>query len=410
MKILIVDDSQDKAQQLARVIVEVDPSAQVTHAPTAHDGFWKITQEASSQEPFNLVLLDLVLPLSLGQEPSEAGSVWFVKEAQRKIPGDSFPLIVGTTKYLESIAKVEDTFREYLRRVIYVGDADDRWLRQIGYALREARPKAQQRSLSAQGQGSGVDVALVTALQMPEFEELVDALGGGDPYYIKETGESWLHCKVDLAGGRQAEVMAACADEMGMPAMAALVTRLCMVCRPKKLLLAGIMGGNPARVGLTDLVVVEETWNSNAGKISEAGFEPDLKLQRCDQQLANLAKLVATDDLLMKLWREWKGEKPNQLPRFHRGAVACSPAVIADGQTFSKLEDQKRKIYGVEMEAFGCYDAVCRLGSIAPKVVCIKSVCDLGDQMKNDRYQRFCAHISASVMVSFIKDERFLDC
>ena len=407
MNILIVDDNQVKAEKLAGLILQSEPSAEIVHATTAHGGFGEVESRS-----FNLVLLDVVIPMGPEQPPSEEGSMWFVREAQRKLPSASLPLIVGTTQYFDSVAKVEETFRQYLWTVVYVGDADEHWQRQISYAVRFARPKAERHSLSTQsGTGSvgDIDVALVTALRMPEFVELMDSLGGGDPYFIEETGENWLHCKLDLVGGRQANVMAACADEMGMPAMSALVTRLCVMCRPRKLVLAGIMGGNSERVALTDLVVINETWNANAGKLTEKGFEPDLKVQRCSHHLANLVKLIVSDDLLVKLWQGWKGDKPRQFPELHTGAVACSNSVIADGQFFAELEDHKRKIHGVEMEAFGCYDAVDRLGRIAPKVICIKSVCDLGDKTKSDKYQRFCAHLSAAVCVSLVKSERFLD-
>jgi nucleoside phosphorylase len=77
---------------------------------------------------------------------------------------------------------------------------------------------------------------------------------------------------------------------------------------------------------------------------------------------------------------------------------------VADGKTFSRLEDeQKRKVIGLEMEAFGLYDAVRRLGSIAPEVICVKAVCDFGDGAKNDKYQTYCAALSAAAAVEFMK-------
>lgn len=404
MKVLIIEDNEFKAKRLAEHISRCAPSAEIVQSSNAHDGFEKVVQGS-----FSLVLLDVVVPLSSGQLPSEDGSVWFVREAQRKIPSTSFPLIVGTTQFLDSVARVEETFQDYLWTVVYVDDTNDRWMRQISHAVRFAEANADRRSLSASLRPDRPDVAIVTALKLPEFSELIYCLDGGDPVLVTETNESWLNRKVDLVGGRQANVIAACADEMGMSAMAALVTRLCIAFQPKKLILAGIMGGNSDRVGLADLIVVEDTWNHRAGKITEEGFVPDMKGERCDHKLANAAKLVITDDLLLDLWRSWPGDKPRQIPKLHQGAVACSPSVIADGQTFAELESHKRKVLGVEMEAFGCYEAVRRLGDLGPKVICIKSVCDLGDKAKNDVYQKFCSFLSASVSVSLVRDSRFLD-
>ena len=72
-------------------------------------------------------------------------------------------------------------------------------------------------------------------------------------------------------------------------------------------------------------------------------------------------------------------------------------------QIFEELESQKRKVYGLEMEAFGCYDAARRLGDLAPEVVCLKSVCDFGDGEKNDKFQKYCAALSASVCMQIVR-------
>ncbi|RYZ84980.1 MAG: hypothetical protein EOO68_30900, partial [Moraxellaceae bacterium] len=119
-------------------------------------------------------------------------------------------------------------------------------------------------------------LAIVTALGIPEFNEVTYALGGGEQFLIKETHEGWLHKRIDFSG-REVNVIAACANEMGMPSMAALVTRLCIACRPKNLILCGIMGGHSKHVALSDVVAIEETWDVRAGKITETGFVPDIK-------------------------------------------------------------------------------------------------------------------------------------
>ena len=400
MKVLIIEDSQVKAAALTRCVHECERGVEVIHATNARDGFQSI-----SAQNVELCLLDVLLPLTMGDQPSEDGSLWFVREVQRKIA--HLPLIVGTTQYLDSLAKVEETFRDYLWSVIYVAESETRWRRQISYAVRFAGSAAVGAKLSTAAPGA--DAAIITALRIPEFEEVMDALGGGDPLNVVETGENWVRRSLEIGGGRRVELLAACADEMGMCPMATLVTRLCIICKPKKLILTGIMGGNPARVGMSDLVLIEETWDCRAGKITERGFEADVKVQRCDFKLANAARSIVTDGLLLDLWKEWKGEKPHELPRLHVGSVACSPAVVANGEVFKELEAQKRKVLGVEMEAYGCYDGVHRLGDFAPRAICLKSVCDLGNKEKADKYQRYCSYLSAHVTMRLVKDDRFLD-
>lgn len=400
MKILIVDDQLEKAKSLARIVKEISPHAEIHHSTNATDGFRELFSHGA-----HLVLLDVVLPLNIGDDANETGSEWFVQEVKRKIFGSPIPFIVGTTQYAESLAKVQETFRNDLWCVVYVSDVDSRWPSQIEQAVRFAESNAVRLSLESAVVANKVDVAVIAALRNPEFSELVNALGGGEQVCLGETHETWLKCRLKRADGSEVSVLAASADEMGMTAMASLVTRICITCRPKRVILVGIMAGNPERVGLSDLIVVDSTWNFQVGKLTLNGFQPDVKSLSCSFSLANGLMNIIDEKFIVGFWTSWSGQdRPQQIAKIHKGDVACSPFVVADGKTFSQLEsDQKRKVIGLEMEAFGLYDAVRRLGSLAPEVICVKSVCDFGDGTKNDKYQTYCAALSAAAAVEFIK-------
>jgi len=358
----------------------------------------------------HLVLLDILLPMNLNDDDvSESSSLWFVNEVKRKISGNPMPFIVGTTQYSESLAKVQETFRNDLWSVVYVHDSDSRWPSQIQQAVRFAESNAERLSLKSATVANEVDVAVIAALRNPEFSELVNVLGGGEQVSLVETHETWLRCRLKRADGVEVGVLAASADEMGMTAMASLVTRICITCRPKRVILVGIMAGNPARVGLSDLIVAESTWNFQVGKLTENGFQPDVKSLSCSFSLANGMMTAINEKFILGFWSSWSGrDRPQQIAKIHKGDVACSPFVVADGKTFSHLEgDQKRKVIGLEMEAFGLYDAARRLGALAPEVICVKSVCDFGDGAKNDKYQTYCAALSAAAAVEFIRSSAY---
>lgn len=403
MKVLLIDDSDAKAETLATCIKECEADASIRRATSAADAFTMLLGGR-----FDLVLLDVLLPMRAASPPSEDASIWFVREVQRKANSADFPLIVGTTQYAESFAKVQETFRHHLWSVVLVTSEDSRWRAQISYAARFARSKQARASLSSALPGN-VDVALVTALRIPEYEAVVSALGGGERLVLQETGENWLRCDVDSGAGQVLTAVAATSDEMGMCAMATLVTRIVVTCRPKVVMLAGIMGGNAARVSISDLVLIEESWDWRAGKITERGFEPDVKVQRCSFKLANSLRASITEDVLSGLRQRWTAPKPRVIPQMYSGAVACSPSVVADCAVFAQMEAQKRKVYGVEMEAFGCYDAAHRLGDVAPAVIAVKSVCDLGDKGKSDEYHSYCAYLAAAACVAALKDARFVE-
>jgi nucleoside phosphorylase len=400
MKVLIVDDRITKAKRLAEIVKTASPEAEIHHATNASDGF-----RALKANCVHLVLLDVVLPINLGDDASEAGSVWFVQEVKRKVTGVSMPFIVGTTQFSESISKVQETFRNDLWSIVYLCEDDSGWIMQIDHAVRFAAANAERLSFGAGLESNAVDVAVIAALRNPEFSELVNALGGGQQVNLRETHETWLKCQLQRSDGSSVKVLAASVDEMGMTAMASLATRLCISCRPKRLILVGIMAGNSERVNLSDLVIVEHTWNFQVGKLTESGFRPDVCSLPCSFRLSNGVSTAVNEQFVLKFWSSWRShDRPPTLATVRKGDVACSPFVVADGKTFERLEEgQKRKVLGLEMEAFGLYDATRRLGELAPEVLCLKSVCDFGDGAKNDKYQTYCAALSAAAAVEYIK-------
>ena len=315
------------------------------------------------------------------------------------------PFIVGTTQFAESMSKVQETFRNDLWNVVLVREEESTWTTQIQHAVHFADSNSERLSFSAGVESNTADVAIIAALRNPEFSELVNALGGGEQVNLGETQETWLKCQLKRADGSLVRVLAASVDEMGMTAMASLVTRLCISCRPKRLILVGIMAGNHQRVGFSDLIIVEHTWNFQVGKLTENGFRPDVCSLPCSFSLANGLMTAVNEKFVLNFWSNWRGhDRPQQIAEVRKGDVACSPFVVADGKTFERLEDgQKRKVLGLEMEAFGLYDAARRLGAMAPEFVCLKSVCDFGDDAKNDRYQTYCAALSAAAAVEYLK-------
>lgn len=400
MNVLIIDDRDEKREHLVRFIKDGWGGVSISTATNAHDGFQLLEKNKPA-----LVLLDVVLPLNATSTPSEEGSIWFIREVKRKI-NTGLPMIVGTTQYSESLTKVQDVFRADLWNLVHISTTDGRWPDQIRQAMRLSTSNSSNLSFSRLTSTSigTFDVAIVAALKTPEFSELLSALGTVEQIRLEETKEAWVKATVNRRDGSEVNVIAACANEMGMTTMASLVTKVGLACRPKKLILIGITAGNKQRTNISDLLVVESSWNFQAGKLSEAGFVPDVKSIQCSFKLANALSEAVTESFIMDFWKNCRIPRPPNIAEVKPGEVACSPFVTSDPSTFPKLEqEQKRKILGLEMEAFGCYDACRRLGDLAPEFVCIKSVCDFGDGEKNDKYQIYCASLSAHAVIQAIR-------
>lgn len=399
MKILIVDDSNEKAEMLKQCVLATYADADVRIMDSARGGFLLVEAEV-----VDLVFLDVVVPMISGDTPSEAGSLWFVKEVFRKIAGPNYPLIVGTTQYADSISRVSDVFGLYLWSIVFVGLTEVKWQSQVIGALRLAKSNAERVDFCKASSSSPYDFAVITALRYPEFSEVLSRFGDGEKLDVSETAERWVRYGVEAKDGSIRTVVAACAGDMGMAPMASLVTKLAIAARPKILFLVGIMAGNKERVGLSDLVLAESSWDVRAGKLTDKGFAPDVQSRESDLRTANRVGEVLDEDFFVEFWRGYQnGERPQQVAQFHRGPVGCSPAVVATDGIFAELEEQRRKVLGLEMEGFGCYDAARRLGDLSPAVVCMKSVCDFGDGEKNDKYHRYCAALSATACFEVIR-------
>lgn len=401
MMTLIVEDTDQKYEKLKGCVLECCANATVTRAKDSAEALRSLISGR-----FDLMLLDVRLPMVFGLEPSDEASSSLLNDIRRKLDRRKWPTIIGTTQFEESFPKGDAVFAEFVSRVVLVSDSDPRWQRQIDTAIRVIMAKASSASLMHNSEA--VDVAIVTALKTPEFEMILDAFGTTfTAIDVSETSERWLNYTLHLADGRQRKLVCACASEMGMCAMASLVTRLIIVSRPRALILTGIMGGNKERVGLGDLIISEETWDFRAGKISDDGFQPDVKSRPCDARLKRCFENTLTEHVLDEIWRSWPGEKPPSRTSLKSGATACSAAVIADASSFEEMERQKRKVVGVEMEALGCYDAAHQIGDLRPEVICVKSVCDLGDSQKNDKYQRYCAYLAAQAVKAVVSSPGF---
>lgn len=395
MNILIVDDSTWKAGLIRDCILQSSSNHSIHIAPNAFEA-----DAALKLNAFQLIFLDVILPLKKDMLPSSEGSAWLIRQIARFAPAFKRPMIIGTTQFQEALYDNAQAFRDNLYCVISVRHDDHLWQRTVRNGLILA---SQTVELSTNAPLLVADVAILTALRHPEFSELCKCIGPTERISIPDTSEQWFVGDINCAAGKTIRFVIACADDMGSCAMSSLTTRIFGISKPKAIFLTGIMGGNAKRVGIGDLVCVSESWDYKAGKITSCGFEADVKCHAGSQPLMNGMRGFVEPDLLEKIHESWPGKKPTSKPSFHVGAVACSAAVISSESEFSSIESQKRKAFGVEMEAYGFYDAASRLGVSKPEVICLKAVCDLGDSHKGDDFQSYCAFLSAETAISAIR-------
>ncbi len=108
-----------------------------------------------------------------------------------------------------------------------------------------------------------------------------------------------------------------------------------------------------------------------------------------DDHLCNCAIALAADEsVLQGIRQSWPLQtgKPQTELRAHVGALASGAAVIADDTLVEGIQDHKRSLLGLDMEAYGMARAT--ISAISPPLsLVIKGVQDFADDTKGDEFR-----------------------
>jgi nucleoside phosphorylase len=257
------------------------------------------------------------------------------------------------------------------------------------------------------------DVAFICALETPEHDALVDALGGPSNWKEQVDGNLthvFRHSGIRLADGRKLTVVGTTATTMGLTAAAIATTQTIMLFRPRLVVMVGIAAGT--RTGqkeFGDVLVADPSVDYNSGKVVESNgvreFQPDpypIGLHPRIRTLLN--RYAGRMDALAGIRAQWKETLPERGNRLHLGPLGAADQVIDDHQRILEIQKDWRKLVGVEMETYAVYRACQEAPEPKPRFVSFKSVCDFA-AAKSDSWQRFAAFIAARFAVHFVKTE-----
>lgn len=256
-----------------------------------------------------------------------------------------------------------------------------------------------------------VDVAVICALRSPELDPVLDLLEGyqvvdsdsaGSPdvhtYYLGEISKPGITQKL--------RVVAAAQNAMGMTDCAVLATKILLRWRPRYLVMTGVAGGRVGKVRLGDIIVPDEIFNYQSGKVTNRGFEPDPSPVRLDERTIQRVRHLR-NEFVDRIWRGWTGEDYGT-PRVHIGPMACGYSVVDKKGMMEEIARVNRRVIALDMESY----AIVRAAQLCARPrshdnctpVIIKSVMDFTIG-KEDGAKNYAAYTSAQFLYHFAMTE-----
>ncbi len=249
-----------------------------------------------------------------------------------------------------------------------------------------------------------VDAVVVFALKDPErnmfqkacSSQYTDDVRNGVAFRILEIRNESRDIKIAIATQR----------EMGLVSAAILSTISLMTYTPKIIVMGGICAGIEGKASIGDIIVANPTFNHEAGKKTEKGFEANYTQRGLARNIDDICQAMAEDqELLQRIRDSWnfKIGKPKTELAVHIVPMGSGSSVITEKQTLEKIMIGNRKTVGIDMEAFAvAQSAYETLGGETPWLV-VKGIQDYANEDKNDESREYAALVSAEFIIEFLK-------
>jgi nucleoside phosphorylase len=265
----------------------------------------------------------------------------------------------------------------------------------------------------ASGADFETDVGIVCALEQPEFEALMNAMGGPEEWKVVGSPRFphvYRETKLATTSGKNLRIVGSTSTPMGLTAAAIVTTHLILQFKPRLVVMVGIAAGTRAGGrGFGDVLVADPSVDYKSGKVSFAGgireFLPDPYPIGLNPRLRSvLHKYRGDHPVFAGIRGRWSGSLPPGSNRVHIGPLGAADQVIDDESRILEIQRNWRKLIGVEMETYGVYRACYESPDPKPRFVSFKAVCDFA-AVKSDSWQQYAAFVAAEFTTEFLKNE-----
>ena len=380
MKVLIVEDNLEKSAEIRGLIedscapggVEVEVEASINGAI-----------HALGRSQFDLIVADLVLPqMRDSLETHDATPQWC--EHIENHAGARLSSWVVMTEFPSTAIDARQSFARHGVAVIEYDEAGA-WRKVLASRVKE-------RFVNPP-----LDFVIICALEKERSAlQSCPSLVYGD--YAMAAG---LDCREVFIGDLKG--IALVLSRTGLVSAAIGTVKAAEIFRPRAIAMCGICGGVEGESELGDLIVPDLSWNYQSGKIVSGKLRPELvqtpippvvkaKLQQMRD--AEFSKELRSG----LLHSELLGRKIDNPP------MVSGSQVVADRNEVEKISGQSRKVGALDMEVAAVFAAAHDFFNGGGIYFAAKTVVDMADEDKSDRYHEYGCVLSARFVAEALKN------
>ncbi|GHE78370.1 histidine kinase [Thalassotalea profundi] len=398
MKILIVDDEAPRYSVLIKSLVDMGiERSNICISVSSSDARDKL-----EQTKFDLLILDLLIPLWPEDEPHEKNSEDLLTELNVSDELNKPSKIIGITADKSGLTGTVEKFEHETWHVVQYEASCSDWVKKIQNCVQYLNDNPVEENVKEHK----FDLAIICALDDPELTEVL-ALDWNWEQPKPIDDHTFIYEGKFKSGGNEYSVCASHCSRMGMVATANKSASIINLLRPKVIVMTGICGGIKKNTDFGDVIFAECVWDYQSGKLKKEGetsvFEIAPHQIMASTEIRSKMELFKADKGVMSQISSEFEYDINVTPKLLIGPIATGAAVVADADYVNTIISQNRKVLGIEMEIYGLYSSVENTSGNKPKVFALKSVCDFADLNKDDDYQKYCSYMSANVMRRFLE-------
>ena len=379
MNILLVEDTQQKLDDIREVIVGGASGSEfvIRTADSVNAAL-----RALGEQRFDLVVVDLVLPqLSGSPETQDTTAQWC--EHIENSSSTKLSSWMALTSYSELATEAWRSFARHGVAVVEF-DAGGGWRRVVRSKVKELfvnRP---------------LDFVVICALEKEKrgFRHCPEVVLG------EAFTSGGLDCQSVLMSDLRGVIVVL--SRPGLISSAIETVKATESFRPKAVAMSGICGGVSGESKLGDLVVPEVSWNYQAGKIKDGVFKPELVQTPLPPKTRAKLRQLANDAVSRELREGLFHSELGQAVIISSPMVSGSQ-VVADAELVAEIESQSRKIGALDMEVASVFSAAYNFFNGGGVFFAAKTVVDLADVAKDDRYHEYGCVLSARFVVKALR-------